>query len=193
LRYLNSINDLTLVGAVDLRLKEAQFLSSNLQNFADVLCKSELLQEIVADHRNRFTQLYVECNKESESFVQLQFCWHKYCSAFLLPRVFSLDLINLNEATESSLVSLRNRWLDLCEANDVTAEGNPAMISASSAIYALLLERARNYQTSLISDPESSVEIEDDNVVYFKFGGATLCDMFHLHYKQIKDIGYRKK
>ena len=187
LRYLNSTDDLTLVGAVDLRLKEAEFLSSKLQTFADVLCKSKLLQEIAAHHRQRFTELYMECKKNSDSFVQLQFCWHKYCSAFLLPRAYS---INLNDATETSLVSLRNRWLDLCEANDVTVEGNPVMISASSAIYALLLERARKYQTSLIPEPESSntfVEIEDDDDVYFRFGGATLCEMLQLHYKQIKD------
>jgi len=76
------------------------------------------------------------------------------------------------------------------------------MISASSAIYALLLEQARNYQTSLISELESSnslVEIEDNNAVYLKFGGATLCDMLYLHYERskiammLKAIGYCKK
>ena len=62
------------------------------------------------------------------------------------------------------------------------------MISASSAIYAVLLERAREYQTSLLSESESSkisVGVEGDDV-YFRFGGAALCDMLHLHYKQIR-------
>ena len=86
---------------------------------------------------------YVECKKEADSFVQFQFQWHRYYSAFLLPRGHTLKSINLSETTESSLVPLRSRWLDLY---DVPVEGNPVMISASSAIYAVLLKKTRDYQ-----------------------------------------------
>ncbi|XP_065912862.1 uncharacterized protein [Dysidea avara] len=189
LRHLNSVDDVTLADAVNVRLSEVQLLSTKLKNFADTLCKNEqLLQDIATHHHCRFSELYVECKKESDPFVQLQFQWHRYCSAFLLPRMYTLDCINFDETSESSLVSLRNKWLSFCEVNDVPVESNPVMISMSSAIYAVLLEQAREYQTSLISEPGSSktvVRIEGDDV-YFRFGGAALCDMLHLHYKQIK-------
>jgi len=103
--------------------------------------------------------------------------------------MYTLKAVNLDETAESSLALLRNRWLDFCEENGVSSESNPIMISVSSAIYAVLLEQARDYQTSLISKPQSSKNLvgNEGDDVYFRFGGAALCDMLHLHYKQIKE------
>jgi len=76
-----------------------------------LLCKNEqLLKNIAAHHHCCFSELYADCKKESDPFVQLQFQRHQYCSAFLLPRMYTL--INLDETAESSLVLLKNRWLD---------------------------------------------------------------------------------
>ena len=77
------------------------------------------------------------------------------------------------------------------------------MISASSAIYALLLEQARNYQTGFISEAESSntlVEIEDDDDVFtldFVVRHFVICFSFTINKSKIamirKEIGHHKK
>jgi len=186
--HINGLNGATLADAVNERMREVQLFSDKMQGFAEKLCESkQFLQEIAVHHRSRFAELYVECKKEADPFVKLQLKWHQYCSSFQLPGTHSLEAINLNQTDESSLVSLRNRWLQFCEANDVLVESNPVMITVSSAIYALLLERARDYQISLIcSEPSRPASVTDGDDVYLRFGGAALCNMLHLHYKQIK-------
>ena len=66
-----------------------------------------------------------------------------------------------------------------------TGRGNPVMISASSAIYAVLLEKTRDYQMSLMPDHDLAPQLNWRMAMMFT--GAALCKMLHLHYKQIRD------
>ena len=88
LHYLNSIDDVSLADAVTVRLSEVQLLSAKLKSLLIHCVKVSSSSRTL--HRCRFSELYVECKKESDSFSQLQFQWHQYCSAFLLPRMHTL-------------------------------------------------------------------------------------------------------
>ena len=54
------------------------------------------------------------------------------------------------------------------------------------AIYELLLKQTESFKNSLTTRlPLPSNAIDGDDM-YFRFGGAALCDMLHLRYQQIK-------
>ena len=63
------------------------------------------------------------------------------------------------------------------------------MMAVSSAIYELMLERAEDIKNSLsdegVAVPAAVTNAIEGDDVYLQFGGAALCDMLHLHYKQI--------
>lgn len=64
------------------------------------------------------------------------------------------------------------------------------MMTVSSAVYASLLEHMATYQSNLTQGTQPEVSMvdvtrDDDDVCYW-FGGAALCDMLKLSYKQIK-------
>ena len=109
--------------------------------------------------------LYGEFNKVSKtSFVQFQIKWHKYCSAFLLRDALSLLDIEIEENNSAN--------------NTPLPESNCVMISNLSVVYSALLEHALNYHCTSSIETESPFEtvIDDDNV-YYRFGGAALCEM----------------
>ena len=60
------------------------------------------------------------------------------------------------------------------------------MITLSSAVYSFLLDHVTRFQRRLV-EPESIPIGADDDDVYYRFSGATLCSMLHALYKQIKD------
>ena len=67
--------------------------------------------------------------------------------------------------------------------------GGKVLISVSSAVYDLLLEKAKGFQRSWKPTSSASgrpLDTVDGDDVYFCFGGATPCDMLHQHYKQLK-------
>ena len=97
----------------------------------------------------------------------------------------------MTETLEHSLVTTRMQWLDFCEANSVPVpESNAVIMIVSSAVYELMLERAGDIKNSLsdeaIAVPAAVTDAVEADDVYLQFGGAALCDMLHLHYKQIK-------
>ena len=51
-----------------------------------------------------------------------------------------------------------------------------------------LLERVMSFQESLTATNTvtTTSEYTDGDDVYYRFGGATICDMLKLHYKQIR-------
>lgn len=59
------------------------------------------------------------------------------------------------------------------------------MITISSAIYNFLLEHVAHFWTDT-EVTASSLTLGDSDDVHYRFGGATICDMLHLRYKQIK-------
>ena len=60
------------------------------------------------------------------------------------------------------------------------------MIEGSSMIYSFLLEHVANFQQSLTESGNSTTSEGDNQDVYYRFGGATLCSMLHKLYYEIK-------
>jgi len=82
---------------------------------------------------------------------------------------------------------LRGKWLDFAEENGIPVpDCNQVMITLSSAVYLFLLDHVERFQQRVI-EPKNVIVATDDDDVYFRFGGATLCSMLLGLYKQIKD------
>ena len=58
---------------------------------------------------------------------------------------------------------------------------NPLMIKLSSTVYNSLIEHIASKNKD---DVCSAISLDGDDV-YYRFGGATLCEMLHVRYKQI--------
>jgi len=190
--YLNSVDCDALNWAVQTKLAE-QSLPDSLTQFTDVLFKNEqLLCDILIHHRSRFSELFLECQKGDNSFSRFQLQWHQHCSAFLLSKSYPLASIQLSKDAEASVAGLRSQWLDFYENNGISdPDSKKIMIPISSAVYELLLERAEDFQRNLTpeicgSSSASSSSCVDGDDVYFRFGGAALCDMLHQRYQHIK-------
>ena len=119
--------------------------------------------------------------------MHFQLNWHKHCSAFLLSEDHSLDDIGFQELPDLSVHELRRKWLDYSQKNGVPVpHSNPVMIEVSSTIYSFLLEHVANFQQSLTESGNPTTSEGDDQDVYYRFGGATLCSMLHKLYDEIK-------
>jgi len=62
------------------------------------------------------------------------------------------------------------------------------MMTISSTIYRVLLERVKSFQESLTATNAiaTASEYTDGDDIYYQFGGAAICDMLKLHYNQIR-------
>ena len=60
---------------------------------------------------------------------------------------------------------------------------NPLMIKLSSTVYNSLIEHVASKNKE--GDTSTAMSLDGDDV-YYRFGGAALCEMLHLRYKQIK-------
>ena len=159
-----------------------------MKDFTSTLCSSEqLLQDIIVHHQHCFGALYVSSKMEKDAFTCFQFEWYKHCSVFLLSEEHSLKDIDYQEQDEYPVTVLRSKWLDFTKANGIPVpDCNQVMITLSSVVYSFLLDHVERFQRQLI-EPKSVIVGADDDDVYFRFGGATLCSMLHAVYKQIKD------
>ena len=172
--YLNSVEDSVMMGAVCDRLQEQSF-PENLNSVVEVLCdKDHHLKDILAHHRKTFAQMDLQCKKGVDPFLCFQLRWHQHCSAYLLARSYPLSVINMTEALEHSLVTTRMQWLDFYEANSVPVpESNAVMMTVSSAVYELMLERAGDIKNSLsdeaVAVPAAVTDAVEGDNVYLRF------------------------
>lgn len=184
---IKSIDPAILMEEVTTALTE-QFLDGHLITFVTDVCEAkQLLHNLVEYFRNTFATLHAECKKEKNSQMQFQLRWYSYCSAFLLEEKYTLSAINLEEAEHAVLVNLRQMWLEFCrERSTLMPERNSVMTTLSSAVYNSLLEHVASFQESQGDSTETpcSITPEEDGV-YYRFGGGTLCEMLHRRYKQI--------
>ena len=63
------------------------------------------------------------------------------------------------------------------------------MMLVSSTIYDFLLEYSKNFQNTIHQTEMPSIALtteSDTDDVYYRFGGAAICDMLQLRYKQLK-------
>ena len=177
----------TLSAAVQDKLKEKLTIPDRLKHLSNKLCENEaLLEAIIMTHCDLFVSIYNDCKKGPESHMNFQLRWHQHCSAFLLGSEHSLSVIKLQEYNECTIEETRHKWLEFTETNGVPVpESNPIMITVSAVIYNFLLEHVAHFQTDKETST-SSVVLADSDDVHYRFGGAAICDMLHLRYKQIK-------
>ena len=120
--------------------------------------------------------------------MQFQLKWYSYCSAFLLEEKHTLSAINLVEAKHPVLANPRQVWLEFCREQSISVPGrNSVMTTLSSAVYNSLLEHVTSFQEfqSGSADGSHSEISEEEDGVYYRFGGGTLCEMLQCRYKQI--------
>ena len=175
-----------MLGAV-----EEQFGDSDFRDFIDELFKEgEPMMEISRQHRDSFAILYGECKQKKNSFMQFQLQYQYHCSAFILEEKYTLDAIKLDESNHTTLVAARKTWMEFCKkCNRPVPESNPVMLAMSSKAYSYLLDQVAIYQADLTDqDTLESIPVgEDDDDVYYRFGGAAICAMLKLRYKELKN------
>ena len=84
------------------------------------------------------------------------------------------------------MCGLRSIWLEFTKTNGVPIPHcNKVMIIVSSMVYDFLLDHVARFQQKFVQ-PETVTTETDEDGVYYRFGGATLCSMSHALYKEIK-------
>ena len=185
-----SIDTSVLVHEAVARIKQ-EFPDSDthLTSLVNGLCDAkQLLGELTEFHRDTFAALHVICKKEKNSQLQFQPRWYSYCSVFLLEEQYSLAAINLEEVAHPVLTKLRQKWLDFCKEHCTSViASKPVMMAFSSALYNPLLEHVSSFQASQSECIATStvVPTDEEDGVYYRFGGAALCEMLHHRHKQI--------
>uniref|UniRef100_A0A1X7UP48 Uncharacterized protein n=1 Tax=Amphimedon queenslandica TaxID=400682 RepID=A0A1X7UP48_AMPQE len=175
--------------AAELEKDHTNFLVQNesLKAVWSCLKSAKLLYyELIEYHRSIFASLYEANGTGKEKFMRFQIEWHRYCSIFLLPKDVPINIM-IQDNLSQDFSKIQKAWFSFCEASSPTdwAPCNKVMIMISSAIYSVLLKYVHNTTTlSVVTDPASQLEDSDD--VYFRFGGAAICEMLYVHYKLIK-------
>jgi len=192
LNFLDSdlLNDTNLAGVVKDDLKQ-QLLADNLKNLIEALCddNKHLLTTLISCHRKCFSLLYIDCKKMPDPMLNFQICWYNQCSAFLLSEEHNIAVLNLKELPGCGVSDARDAWLHFCSANGAPVpESNPVMITITATIYTVLLEHVMSFQESLTATNivTKASEYTDGDDVYYRFGGAAICDVLKLHYEQIR-------
>ena len=191
-RSLQELNLVVLTDEVTSQLK-VQHGERSLIKLVDLLCVNEVLfKELLECHRSMFIHLYLETGKKKDAFLNFQIKWNNHCSVMLLEEKYRITEIDLDPQLSTSLEFVRTKWLDFCKYSGFPVPvSNPVMIILSSSIY--------NVLTAHISCKESEgggapvVMSMDGDDVYYRFGGAALCEMLHLRYQHIKTAPLSKK
>ena len=182
----HSLEDIDLVVLTDEVTGELKlhFTERSLSELVTLLCcNDELLKQIVEYHRNMFIQLYLKNGKKKDPFLYFQIEWHQNCSALLLEEAYELTEIGFNQQSHS-VDNVRNKWLEFCKSAEFPVPvSNPVMITLSSTVYNTLTEHLASKTEE--NDIPIVMSLDGDDV-YYRFGGAALCDMLHQRYKQIK-------
>ena len=189
---LKQLDLLVLVDEVTSQLK-LQYGERSLNKLVDLLClNEELLKEMLECHRSMFIHLYLDTGKKKDPFLNFIIKWNHHCSAMLLEELYGLTEINLDKQLSKSLKVLRTKWLDFCKASGFPVPvSNPVTITLSSTIYNTLITYI-NLKGEESEKPTEAMSFDGDDV-YYRFGGAAICEMLHLRYEQIKTAPFSKK
>ena len=183
-RSLEAIHRVVLVdeGVSELKLR---FSEQSLRNLVESLCTNgELMEDVVEYHRSSFVRLYLENGMKKDPFLAFQFDWHRNCSALLLEEKHELAELSLDETSCTKVCPIRSKWLEFCKSAGFPVPiSNPLMIKLSSTVYNSLIEHVTS--KSKEDDTSTAISLDGDDV-YYRFGGAALCEMLHVRYKQIK-------
>ena len=189
---LKQLDLVVLIDEVASQLK-LQYGERSLNKLVDLLCSNEqLLKEMLECYRNMFIHLYLDTGKKKDPFLNFLIKWNHHCSAMPLEELYSLTEIDLDKQLSKSLKALRTKWLDFCKSSGFPIPvSNPVMITLSSTIYNTLIAHI-NLKGEEDEIP-TEVNTVDGDDVYFRFGGAAICEMLHLRYEQIKIAPFSKK
>ena len=187
LQSLQKIDDKILRCEIVAKLKATFEGNMLLIEFTEVVCSSEQpLHGLMIHHQRYFAAMYVSSKKQQDAYLQFQIDWFKYCSVFLLSEEHSLQDIDYHELSGHEVSALRNTWLGFAKANGVPVPRcNKVMMTISSTVYHFLLDHVARFQQKFLQPETIRIEADDDGV-YYRFGGATLCSMLHGLYKDIK-------
>ena len=86
------------------------------------------------------------------------------------------------------LMDLRQKWMQFCKEHCSSVAANkPLMISFSSVLYNSLLEHVASFQAKQTEETSctTAISINEEDGVYYCFGGGALCEMHIYRYKQI--------
>ena len=190
-RSLEAIHRVVLVDEAASELK-LRFSEQSLGNLAESLCSNgELMEDLVEYHRSSFVRLYSENGKKKDPFLAFQFDWHRSCSTLLLEEKYELAELSLDKTSCTKVSSIRSKWLEFCKSAGFPVPiSNPLMIKLSSTVYNSLIEHVASKNKE--GDTSTAMSLDGDDV-YYRFGGAALCEMLHLRYKQIKTAPLDRK
>ena len=92
----------------------------------------------------------------------------------LLEEAYELTEISFNQQFHS-VDNVRNKWLEFCTSAEFPVPvSNPVMITLSFTVYNTLIE----HLASKIEENDIPIVMSiDGDDVYYRFGGAALCDM----------------
>ena len=94
----------------------------------------------------------------------------------LMGELYSVMEIHLDQQLSKSVKVFRSKWLDFCKSSEFPVPvSNPVTITLSES-----------------ETPIKSVSLDGDDV-YYRFGGAALCEMLYLQYEQIKTPPFYRK
>ena len=119
----------------------------------------------------------------SDRYCRFQLEWHKQSSLLLKDKV--------DEGCQKEISLIHQRWLGYCEGSGVPKEVyNPVMVAVYSAVFDYLMQRVVKQQKR--EQPDDSGQgtpiLEEEEGVYYRFGGAALATMLHLRYNQLKSV-----
>ena len=131
---------------------DEQFFPEKLKEITSILRDTEQpFKDIIMIHRLCFVGLYKECKKGPDPFLQFQFQWQKYCSAFLLGSQYAMSEIGLNDFFGYQIGESRAIWLRFCEENEVPVPAsNPVMMTIPSALYHCLLDHVNCFSVTVL-------------------------------------------
>ena len=93
----------------------------------------------------------------------------------------------MNDSVDYQISEPRAVWMRFYEENELPVpESNPIMMTISSSLCHCLMDHIAYLQSCSASTTSSSTQEVDGDYMYYRFGGAAISDMLHLHYKQIK-------
>jgi len=108
------------------------------------------------------------------------------CCDYILSKEHDLAVLIIKDLPECGISNTRDSF---CLTNDAPVlDNNLVMMTISSTIYRMLLECVKSFQDFLtaIDAIATTSEYTDGDDVYYRFGGAAICDMLKLHYDQIR-------
>ena len=188
----------TLVQVLEKQLKEQlDDISEQLKDILQALLEDEgLLKALIEYHHAMFATLYDHCSTGKEKYARFQLEWHAHVSVFLIPKHIPIESVLTTDqktmAKDADVCTVRRRWQTFCDAHSSYQDHlKKIMILFSSSLYNAFLKEIHSSTSEICSTTgtgtASTVPIEEDSDdVYFRFGGAALSDMLHLHYKNIR-------